>query len=95
MLNLMTLPLQVQEPDGGQRLASICRTQTEPCPEGGAASISPIEQQLCESAEDKCVSQGAGSIEDIASVRRAAIAVLSYFASLIRDWRQRMVRCNM
>ena len=88
-------PLQVRESDGGQRKAFACRTQAELCSEGGTASIPPIEQQLCESAENKLVSQGAGCIEGIASVRRAAIAALSYFASLVQNWRQRMARCNM
>lgn len=87
--------LQVREPDGGRRAAFACQTQAELCSEGGTTSISPIEQQPCESAENKHASQGAGCIENISSVRRAAIAVLSYFASLIRNWRQRMARCNM
>lgn len=49
-------PLQVQEPDSGQRAAFACQTQAELCSEGGAASIPPIEQQLCESAENKLAS---------------------------------------
>ena len=89
------LPLQVQEPDGGRRAAFVSQAQNKPCPDGGAVSVPPIEQQLCESAENKFASQGAGCIENISSVRRAVITVLSCFASLIRNWRQRMARCNM
>lgn len=88
-------PLQVQEPDGGQSAASACQAQGKPCPEGKAASMSSIRQQPCESAEDRHASQGAGSIEDIASVRRTAISALSHFASLAQNWRQLIARCNM